>query len=234
MQSYNLKGLHVFIAMPVRDEVHPHTVIALMDTMALLREKGISHDFAFQIGGTLCGGRNAAVAGLLAGKANRLLFIDSDMIWKPEDVIRLLAMSTVMDIVVAAYPTRSEPPTFFIRVQDGTKIPLNEHGCAAIDGMGMGLSIIHRRVLEEMSAKAPLVRYMMQDPLPWVFKFEVHDGQFRGEDVGFFEDARKLGYQCWLDPAISPGHVGQKTFSAQLPFTESEDGKFLRVVNGVH
>jgi hypothetical protein len=56
VQSYNLKGLNVFIAMPVKDEVHPKTVIALMDTMTLLREKGIPHKFAFQIGGTLCGG----------------------------------------------------------------------------------------------------------------------------------------------------------------------------------
>lgn len=232
MQSYNLKGVHVFIAMPVKDEVHPQTVIALMDTLTVLREKGISHNFAFQIGGTLCGGRNVAVAEFLASPATRLLFIDSDMIWKPDDVIRLLCMSTVMDIVVAAYPTRQEPMGFFIKVQDGEKIPCNEHGCAAIDGMGIGLAILHRKVLEEMSAKAPRIRYMTQGALPWVFKFEVHDGRFRGEDVGFFEEARKLGFQCWLDPTITPGHLGKKIFSAPVPFVR--DGEFYRVDDAVH
>lgn len=233
MQSYNLKGLNVFIAMPVKDEVHPNTVIALLDTMTLLREKAIPHEFAFQIGGTLCGGRNSAVAAFLASSANRLLFIDSDMIWQPSDIIRLLAMSTVMDIVVAAYPTRSEPMGFFIKVSDGQNIPLNEHGCAAIDGTGMGLAMMHRRVLEDVSAKAPPIRYMTQTILPWVFKFEVHDGAFRGEDIGFFEDAKKLGYQCWLDPTITPGHFGKKVFSSPAPFIESEDGQFLRVCSGL-
>lgn len=231
MQSYNLKGLNVFIAMPVKDEVHPKTVIALMDTLTLLREKNIPHKFAFQIGGTLCGGRNSAVADFLSGTANRLLFIDSDMIWKPEEIIRLLAMSTVMDIVVAAYPTREEPMGFFIKVQDGQNIPLNEHGCAAIDGLGIGMTILHRKVLEDLSAKAPLIRYMSQSALPWVFKFEVYEGAFRGEDIGFFEDAKKLGHQCWLDPTITPGHFGRKIFSCPVPFTESEDGQFLRVNN---
>lgn len=234
VQSYNLKGLDVFIAMPVKDEIHPHTVVALMDTMALLREKGIPHQFAFQIGGTLCGGRNAAVADFLASKANRLLFIDSDMIWKPDEIIRLLAMSTVMDIVVAAYPTRQEPAGFFVKVQDGQNIPANEHGCAAIDGIGLGLSILHRRILEDLSFRAPLIRYMTQAALPWVFKFEVHDGSFRGEDIGFFEDAKKLGYQCWLDPTITPGHLGQKVFMAPVPFIEAEDGKSYRVSDAVH
>jgi hypothetical protein len=232
VQSYNLKGLNVFIAMPVKDEVNPKTVIALMDTLTLLREKGIPHEFAFQIGGTLCGGRNSAVAAFLSSSANRLLFIDSDMIWQPNDIIRLLAMSTVMDIVVAAYPTRSEPMGFFIKVGDGQHIPLNEHGCAAIDGMGMGLAMLHRRVLEELSAKAPLIRYMTQATLPWVFKFEVHEGAFRGEDIGFFEDAKNAGYQCWLDPTITPGHLGKKVFSSPVPFIESEDGQFLQVSNG--
>lgn len=234
MQSYNLKGINVFIAVPVKDVIHPQTVIAIMDTLTLLREKGIPYKFAFQIGGTLCGGRNVAVADFLSGEANRLLFIDSDLIFKPDDVIRLLAMSTVMDIVLAAYPTRQEPMGFFIRVPDGQKIPFNEHGCAAIDGMGIGLSVLHRRVLEDLSAKAPLIRYMTQDGLPWVFKFEVHDGQFRGEDIGFFEDAKKLGYQCWLDPTITPGHLGRKIFMAPVPLAKTDDGQFYRVSNEVY
>src|SRR5690242_14573405 len=129
--SYNLKGLHVFIAIPVKADISPTTDLALIATLAPLREKGIAHSFPVEIGGTRCGARNAATAEFLNSPANRLLFIDSDMIWKPDDVIRLLAMSTVMDIVTVAYPGRSDPPTFFIRAADGNAIPLNEHGCAA-------------------------------------------------------------------------------------------------------
>lgn len=215
-RSYNLKGLSVFIAMPVKGDIPPETVIALIDTLDALRLKGIPHRYEMFIGGTLCGARSMATAKFLSGDCNRLLFIDNDMVWTPGDVIRLLAMSTAMDIVMAPYPSRHEPVQFFIKCADSQRLPLNEHGCAEIDGTGLGFAIINRDVLADMTEHAPLIQYMTQPEMPHVFQFAVSDGQFRGEDIKFCTDAKALGYQCWLDPTIVLSHIGRKAFSAPL------------------
>jgi hypothetical protein len=151
------------------------------------------------------------------------------MIWQPDDIIRLLAMSTVMDIVVAAYPTRSEPMGFFIKVPDGHNIPLNEHGCAAIDGMGMGLAMLHRRVLEDLSAKAPLIRYMTQAILPWVFKFEVHDGAIPGRGYRVFRGCQKARLSVLARSDDNPRPSRSKRYSAHRsrllsPMTDNSSG----------
>lgn len=216
VRNYNLKGLSVFIAMPVKGDIPPETVIALIDTLDALRLKGIPHRYEMFIGGTVCGSRSMAVAKFLASDCNRLLFIDSDMIWVPDDVIRLLAMSTAMEVVLAPYPSRQEPVQFFIKCQDSNRVPVNEHGCAAIDGAGLGFAIIHRDVMAKLTEQAPVIQYMLQPDVPQVFQFAISDGHFRGEDIKFCIDAKALGYQCWLDPTIVLGHIGKKTFSAPL------------------
>lgn len=214
-RNYNLKGLSVFIAMPVKGDIPPETVIALIDTLDALRLKGIPHRYEMFIGGTICGARSMATAKFLSTDCNRLLFIDSDIVWTPDDVIRLLAMSTEMEIVLAPYPSRHEPVQFFIKCQDN-RIPVNEHGCAEIDGAGLGFAIINRVVLSAMSEQAPVIEYMTQPAMPHVFQFAVSDGQFRGEDIKFCTDAKAMGHQCWLDPTIVLGHIGKKSFSAPL------------------
>lgn len=215
--QYNLKGLSVYLSVPVNGSVPIQTVVSLFSTDAYLRAKGIPCRINFQIGGTLCGARNTAAADFLATDANRFLMIDSDMVWKPEDVIRLLAMSTVMDIVVAPYVTRQEPVAFMIKVADRTHIPLNEHGCAAIDGMGLGFAVVSRRVIEDLTAAAPYINYPTGPALRRLFRFDVmQDGDFQGEDIGFLEDAKAAGYQCWMDTTIELGHVGNKVFTASL------------------
>jgi hypothetical protein len=215
-RGYNLKGLSVYIAMPVKGDIPPETMMATIDTMDALRIKGIPFRYEMFIGGTICDARSHATAKLLASDCNRLLFIDSDMVWTPNDVIRMLAMSTAMDIVLAPYPTRSDPVQFFIKCETGAKLPVNEHGCAEIDGSGLGFTIISRPVLEALSEKAPVIQYMAKPAMPHVFQFAVSDGQFRGEDIKFFTDAKALGFKCWMDPSIVLGHIGRKTFRAPL------------------
>jgi len=218
--DYNLKGLSVYLAMPVQEDVPIETVVSLFATDAHCRNLGVTLNTTFQIGGTLCGARSQAAADFLASNANRLLCIDSDMVWKPEDVVRLLAMSTAMDIVTAPYVARRDPPAFFVRVPDAGDLTCNEHGCVAIDGTGLGFCVISRKVIEDLSARAPTIKFPSSKPIPELFRFTVDNGEFRGEDIAFFEDAKAAGYQCWLDTTIQLGHVGRKVFSAKLNLRE--------------
>lgn len=207
--------------MPVIESAPIETIVSLFSTDAHFRKLGIPLKITFQIGGTLCGSRSQGAVDFLKSDANRLWCVDSDIVWTPEDAVRLLAMSTKMDIVTAPYTTRREPAAFFVRVPDANDITRNEHGCAAIDGTGLGFCVMSRKVIEDLSAKAPTIQFPTGEPIPELFKFTTNNGQFRGEDIAFFEDARAAGYQCWMDTSIQLGHVGRKVFSAKLKLVEA-------------
>jgi hypothetical protein len=219
--DYNLKGLSVFLAMPVQEDLPIETVVSLFSTDAHLRKLGVTLNTTFQIGGTLCGSRSQAAADFLASGANRLLCIDSDMVWKPEDVVRLLAMSTAMDIVVGSlcHAARSAGllhPRPGRQRHDGQRTRLRRH---RRDGPWV---LRHQPPGDRGSvSQGPNDPVPGSKPIPELFRFTVNDGQFRGEDIAFFEDARAAGYQCWMDTSIQLGHVGRKVFSAKLNLREA-------------
>jgi hypothetical protein len=39
---------------------------------------------------------------------------------------------------------------------------------------------------------------------------------FRGEDMNFFDDAKKLGFDLWVEPKITLGHIGAKIYNASI------------------
>jgi hypothetical protein len=215
--SFNLAGISVTFAMPVSGDIPPETVISILETFRELGINTIPYQLDFEIGGTLCEARNKAVVKFLEGPSNRLFFVDKDIVWKASDVLRLLALSTIFSIVVGVYPTRSEPLTFYIGLPPGvTKIPPgNEYGLVPITGTGLGFTCLRREVVQTLSDKAPPIQYMRGCPVPEVFTFtRLADGHWRGEDIAFFDDAKKAGHQTWWDPEIQLGHIGRYEWRA--------------------
>ena len=49
-----------------------------------------------------------------------------------------------------------------------------------------------------------------------VFRNGVEHGLLVGEDVMFFNDIRKLGYDVWCDPSLKLGHIGSKVYHGSL------------------
>lgn len=215
-QTYNLKGLSLFLAMPSNRDIPPAVVASLLETYDLLSSKGIPVEVHLQVSGTICCARNKAAAQFRASDKNRLLFVDSDMIWTGADVLRLLALSTAMDIVTASYTTKEDVPRFFVKVDGPLNLETNEHGCVPIDGTGLGLTVITKPVVEALSGQVPTIQYMKGDPYPQLFKFDYPGGEFRGEDIGFFALAKEHGFQPMLDPVITLSHIGTKVYRASI------------------
>lgn len=215
-QSYDLSELSVFLAMPTTGNMPALVVACLLETNDKLKSMSIPIEIHLQVGGTICAARNKSAAQFLKSGKNRLLFIDSDMVWTSEDVIRLLAFSTSMDIVQASYTTKEDVPVFFVKVDGPLRLKTNEHGCIPIDGTGMGLTVLSRTVIEHLSGVVPTIQYMKSEKYPQLFKFDYPDGEFRGEDIGFFQLAKEHGFTTWLDPMITLGHMGTKLYRASI------------------
>lgn len=215
--EFDMSGVSVMIAIPVNRDLPWQTAQSLVETIVELKDRGIDFDVQFVVGSSIVEMARTKVAhAFLKSNKTRLFMIDSDQSWKAKDFIRLLALSTKMHVVCGAYPAKREPPTFLLAPEDGDACS-NEFGCVPIKGIGLGFTVVHRYVIAELAWKAELVKFPGEDsPVAHIFRCDVVDGDFRGEDMAFFADVRALGHKVYLDPSIQIGHIGGKEYRADI------------------
>jgi hypothetical protein len=215
--KYTIAGIRVMIAVPVNRDFPWQTTMSLIQTVAMLHDKGIGYEIKFCVGGSIVQKSRSHLADMfLTSNCDRLFMIDSDMAWSPEDAFKLICKSTMMDVVGASYPQKSYPITFLTSMDADGPVRTNEHGCVPIKGMGLGFTIVRRKVIEGLAHFAPKVKNDDGTMMPMVFHIEIEDDVFVGEDIQFFRDCAKLGAEVWCDPSIELGHVGDVEYRGQL------------------
>lgn len=153
--------------------------------------------------GHLIGARNQCLQMALDAEADRILWVDDDMMFPPDALLRLLQHDR--PVVGCSYPKRGPPhePTAFGK--SGPVYPDPRKVAARVlepvTFLGLGFCLVSSAV----------VRRLPKDP------FQPHPRSPHGlwEDVKFFEDIRALGEEVYLDHALSEaiGHVGQAVFT---------------------
>ena len=139
----------------------------------------------------------------LEGGADYLFWLDDDMRFPPDSLIRLLGHDR--DIVGANYITRNLPPrpTALHQDESGEKFwhvasPEGVLEPEEVSALGFGCLLMHARVFENL-------------PQPW-FSMPYHPGKGThvGEDVYFCANARGAGFSTFCDHALSReiGHIG--------------------------
>jgi glycosyltransferase involved in cell wall biosynthesis len=145
-----------------------------------------------------------------------LFFLDSDIGFNPEDVLKLLAHQ--VPIVSGAYPMKIIPERYCVDVIQ----PEQRHGdLVKINGNGMGFVLIHRQVFLDIAKQYPNLKYIPSDyhsDTPHTeaemnnsyHYFAEHQtpNSFMSEDKSFFHRAQQVGYNIWLDPTIKLNHTG--------------------------
>ncbi len=204
--------------MPTHRDIPSETVGSILETYTELRDRGILVDVLLVTGSSIIeAARSKAAHKFLESDKTRLFWIDSDIVWKPDAFIRLLAMSTSVDVVMAAYPSKKDPIKFFINTSGQNEVETNELGLLPNIGTGLGFACMQRHVIEKLAAKAPkLIFPDSPDKVAHIFRCDAEGGYFRGEDMAFWSDIRDLGLTVYLDPTIELGHHGSKTFTGVL------------------
>ena len=145
-----------------------------------------------------------------------LFFLDSDIGFNPEDVLKLLAHQ--VPIVSGAYPMKIIPERYCVDISQ----PEQRHGdLVKINGNGMGFVLIHRQVFLDIAKQYPNLKYIPSDyhsDTPHTeaemnnsyHYFAEHQtpNSFMSEDKSFFHRAQQVGYNIWLDPTIKLNHTG--------------------------
>lgn len=157
---------------------------------------------------------------LLQPEATHLLFIDADVSFDPDDVVRMLQAD--VDIIAGAYPIKNidwknykqavrnnmtghdlNYAAFkysFIDHTDTVKLNINKQSMSMmeVEAAGTGLMLIKRHVIEKLAAMAPHYITRVVDvenvSVPYLFKAGMDEhNRFETEDVYFCNNWRKLG-----------------------------------------
>jgi hypothetical protein len=214
----DLKGLNVMVGIPAGRDLPALTVKSLLATQSLCRDLSVPFQLGMVVGSAVVQwARDEVIDLFLQSDATRLFWIDSDMVWEPEQFMRLLALSQRRDVLCAAYPAKRDQPTFYVNWDAASGLAADELGLIEINGIGLGFTVMSRKVVEQLADKAPKVfDDVAKRELAAVFRIDQPDGKRRGEDMAFFADIRRLGHKVLLDPTISLGHIGTKTYTGSI------------------
>jgi hypothetical protein len=216
--KFDMKDVSVCLAMPAHRDIPTDTVASLLETQGLLRDRNIPFEVLLTSGSSIIEAARSKTTHLfLKSDKSRIFWVDSDIVWKAESFVRLLALSTKVDVVIGAYPTKKDPIQFFVNTAGQELVESNELGLLPNVGTGLGFACIRRHVIEKLADKAPKLRFNdANEKIAHIFRCDSEGGDFRGEDIAFWSDIRAMGITVYLDPTLELGHHGSKTFTASL------------------
>lgn len=160
--------------------------------------------------------RNKTVKKFLETDGEYLLFIDSDIIFRQEDIIRLRSHGKM--VAGGVYLKKKLPYSPVCNRLLG-----NEDGLHKMAEIGTGFMMIHRSVFDAIKAKYPEHVYKNEGDEESgeyydYFRVGVVEGRYLSEDYYFCWLARQCGYDVFLDPEILVKHEGKATY----PFDDTE------------
>lgn len=182
----------ILICVPCMDMV----ASGFAQSLAVLQKGGNETAIVFECGSLIYDARNKLAKQAIKMQADYTMWLDSDMIFNPDTMVRLLEHNA--PIVSGAYFRRS-PPYHLVafdkcdaETREWTDLPLPTE-TVKCGGVGFGCVLVRTDVLFEVAAKYKT----------W---FEPMNGF--GEDLSFCYRARECGFDILLDPSITCGHVG--------------------------
>jgi hypothetical protein len=173
--------------------------------------------------------------------ATHLLFIDADIGFEPEQVLRLIECGA--DMCAAVYPIKridwqrmknalsgAQPNPaaslqYAFEVEDPNAVVANS-GFIKVRYAGTGFLVIRRAALERMCAHYPHLRYRRDHSIDAATEsdnrfalFEcmiADDGTYLSEDFAFCKRWTDMGGEIWADLNSRLHHIGPMTFCGDL------------------
>lgn len=236
--------LRVFIGTPCYGGMcHSEYANSLLKTRNYLEAKGVSMELCFLINESLIPrGRNTCVAQFLSDPlATHLLFIDSDIVWKPEHIERMLKHN--VGVVGGLYPKKNyqwnKLKNLKLDDMNESQIKANlldyvvnygnskrvHNGLIEVSYIGTGFMMIRRDTLLKMIEQYPEYHYnddvgmLRPDQNKWLyslFSCPVVNERLLSEDYNFCRLWINMGGKVYADLAIDLSHIGTHKFEGNV------------------
>jgi len=171
-------------------------------------------------------GRNSLAAKFLAGTYSHLMFIDADIQFNAEDVVRLVLHD--QDVVGGVYPQKTIPPKMVVNTLDNAE---TQGDLLEVGTLGTGFMLIKRQVFIKLVSENIVDNYV--DSIGLSEEFEKHQFTFFDsmldtqkryltDDWAFCRRSRQAGFKIWADKTIELIHSGYMRFFPDMTQLEGK------------
>jgi hypothetical protein len=193
-------------------QVHIEHGEAIADLRVQCLKRGIAFRRFYNKGSSvLCKNRNALTQTALDAGADYILWVDGDIAFRADDVFRLMDWNKAIIAGAAQKRTHKwgEPGAMML---DGDLVR-DAEGLLNVRRVGTGFLLVRAEVYRRMADEGLAPEYFTRDGAKgelrmhkW-FWFDVDaDGYDVGEDYYFCNQAKRLGYECFVDPDVRLSH----------------------------
>lgn len=183
------KGQKVFLATPVYEKPAACYVYSIASSREALHRSGIQTAYALLTGNChVDDARNSIVQEFLLSDCTELVFLDADVSWTPEVLVKLCRFDA--DVVGGVYPFRRDDEkskeNMPVVLYPGQKTA-DENGLLEVAGLPTGFMRIRRHVLEALAGDANQFwnRSDRRAKVPIIFERTFNEGVRLGGDLGF-------------------------------------------------
>lgn len=215
--------MRITIAIPSHDNVpflFAYDLAALAMTTAANLPEGVHMGVQGVSGTYIHKARQELIDEVVRHGADYVLFLDSDMRFPPDALIRLF--NHKVPVVGINYAKRGFPSEFValkrVGIGDaGERLRTTEdsEGLEEVEALGGGCLLIRTDVLADLP-----------DPIeqPWFQNEYLGNGQWMGEDVYFCRLLREAGHRIFVDHDLSRdcSHIGQYEYDYTAPLASEE------------
>jgi hypothetical protein len=148
----------------------------------------------------------------LAAGFEELLWVDSDIIFQPDDVTKLQAHN--LPFVAGVYAKKGVQQLAAEFPEPLTSLPFGaQGGLVPVTYVGFGFALTRRTLFDQIRIQDNLPTLNQQFPRPLVPYFAPFwttgpQGRYLGEDYAFCERARRAGISLYADTTIRLWHLG--------------------------
>ena len=219
--------------MPCYDSVKINSMLSVIKLIQQLSKSGIEAGIHTMKSPLIHQARNYLTSVFLTTEYQYLLFVDSDVEFGPEAVIRMMVAKK--NIVCTPYRVKSpeiDKDIYTVEFKDPKNILVLAEGLVEIEAGPTGLMLIDRKVFEKIIKNRPDLK--IKNPATPnagkthtfyynFFDFGFNDGYAMGEDVSFCRLARANDFKIYANIESSTTHHG--SFAWKGTFGESMKSK---------
>lgn len=233
-QGTTVSGQKVALCTTAYDRPSPGYVFSIQKSRQALADANIGSAYFLLSGNChVDDARNSVVQEFLASDCTDLIFLDADVSWEPEELVKLCRYD--VDIVGGIYPFRSateESKQNMPVVTYPGQVEPDANGLLEVAGLPTGFMRIRRHVLETLAAKAnKFLQRGKTTETPILFERTFQHGVRLGGDLSFCKKWVDAGGKVYAAVDIHLGHTGTHTawdsLSAALRRQSGETLKYL-------
>lgn len=203
--------MKVVLCTPTLTRPHDAYLAAIEASVPALDAAGIGHQSVYKIGCPyISHARAEMLRQALDTDADAVIFIDHDMSWRPDDLVKLIEAQG--DVVAGTYrfkKTEVEYMGTWCCHDDGRPIVRDSDGAIHADLVPAGFLKVTRDAVRRFMRAYPDLLYGHPDrPSVDLFNHGAHEFVWWGEDYAFSRRWRSSGGEIWLLPDLNITHHG--------------------------